>query len=485
MEQVTDHILAAARKVIAVHINYPSRAAQRGRTPEQPSYFLKPSSSLATGSAEAPTTVERPAGCELLGYEGEIALIIGKPARRVGLEDAWSHVEWVTASNDLGVYDLRYADKGSNLRSKGGDGFTPVGPALIAGGRRRPRRDCASAPGTTANSSRTTPPKTCSSRSPGSSPTCPSCSPSKRATSSSPAPPPAPPSPGRATSSRLRCSTTAAGGAAAGLTTGRLATRVEEGTTPFADFGARPKTDDLQREEAYGSREAAGLAPVRGRRRRACPDPGTESQAGERLHRHAVLPAAQARPEQRQHRRPQRHPPGEAGRGPGPDPALRAQPRGPLQDPRRRLQRPEEGHRLRERRRDPRHGGPRRKGHRHHRRHPGPARPGPRRRGHHHRRRRPRLLRRGRHGHAHLLRQPAPRRPGPPAHPVGHGHHHRLRRHHRPARRHHRGRLRRHPGHPAGPRRGTRGRLHRRRNARKRSSPKWWSRATAWTASTR
>ena len=55
MEQVTDHILAAARKVIAVHINYPSRAAQRGRTPAQPSYFLKPSSSLATGSAEAPT----------------------------------------------------------------------------------------------------------------------------------------------------------------------------------------------------------------------------------------------------------------------------------------------------------------------------------------------------------------------------------------------------------------------------------------------
>ena len=132
MEQVTDHILAAARKVIAVHINYPSRAAQRGRTPAQPSYFLKPSSSLAVGSAEAPSTVERPAGCELLGYEGEIALIIGKPARRVGIEDAWSHVEWVTASNDLGVYDLRYADKGSNLRSKGGDGFTPVGPGLIA-----------------------------------------------------------------------------------------------------------------------------------------------------------------------------------------------------------------------------------------------------------------------------------------------------------------------------------------------------------------
>jgi len=44
-----------------------------------------------------------------------------------------------------------------------------------------------------------------------------------------------------------------------GLTTGRLTTTVKEGTTAFADFGAQPKADDLQREEAYGSREAAGL----------------------------------------------------------------------------------------------------------------------------------------------------------------------------------------------------------------------------------
>ena len=127
VELLDDGVLAAARKVIAVHINYPSRAAQRGRTPEQPSYFLKPSSSLAMTGAG----VERPAGCELLAFEGEIALVIGTPARRVGPADAWSHVEWVTAGNDLGVYDLRSADKGSNLRSKGGDGFTPVGPGLL------------------------------------------------------------------------------------------------------------------------------------------------------------------------------------------------------------------------------------------------------------------------------------------------------------------------------------------------------------------
>lgn len=247
MEQVTDHTLAAARKVIAVHINYPSRAAQRGRTPEQPSYFLKPSSSLALSGS----TVERPAGCELLGYEGEIALIIGKPARRVGIEDAWNHVEWVTASNDLGVYDLRWADKGSNLRSKGGDGFTPVGPALIAADAVDP----AGLRIRTWHNGELVQDDT----------TGDLLFPFARLV---------------ADLSQLLTleegdiilTGTPAGASVAKpgdvvevevsageATTGRLVTLVAEGTTPFGDFGAQPRTDDLQREEAYGSRAAAGL----------------------------------------------------------------------------------------------------------------------------------------------------------------------------------------------------------------------------------
>ena len=75
--------------------------------------------------------MERPAGTELLAFEGEIALVIGTSARRVALEQAWEHVAWVTAANDLGLYDLRANDRGSNVRSKGGDGYTPVGPMLI------------------------------------------------------------------------------------------------------------------------------------------------------------------------------------------------------------------------------------------------------------------------------------------------------------------------------------------------------------------
>jgi 2-keto-4-pentenoate hydratase/2-oxohepta-3-ene-1,7-dioic acid hydratase in catechol pathway/regulator of RNase E activity RraA len=114
-------------KIIAVHLSYRSRAAERGRIPAFPSYFLKPSSSLARSGDE----VVRPDGCELLAFEGEIALVIGSEARRVPVSEAWQHVGWVTAANDFGVYDLRYADSGSNLRSKGSDGFTPMGPRLI------------------------------------------------------------------------------------------------------------------------------------------------------------------------------------------------------------------------------------------------------------------------------------------------------------------------------------------------------------------
>lgn len=114
-------------KIIAVHLNYRSRAAERGRDPVYPSYFLKPPSSLAASNAG----VIRPVGCELLAFEGEIALVIGRRTRSVAPENGWAHVGWVTAGNDFAVYDLRYADAGSNLRSKGADGFTPLGPRLL------------------------------------------------------------------------------------------------------------------------------------------------------------------------------------------------------------------------------------------------------------------------------------------------------------------------------------------------------------------
>ena len=114
-------------KIVAVHLNFRSRAEERGRVPSTPSYFFKPPSSLA-GDGDP---VVRPQGCELLCYEGEIAIVIGAAARRVSVADAAACIGWVAAANDLGVYDLRWADRGSNVLAKGQDGFTPVGPELV------------------------------------------------------------------------------------------------------------------------------------------------------------------------------------------------------------------------------------------------------------------------------------------------------------------------------------------------------------------
>lgn len=117
-------------KIVAVHLNYRSRAEERGRVPASPSYFLKPPSSLS-GNGDP---IVRPPGCELLCYEGEIALIIGTAARRVSIAEAEGCIGWISAANDLGVYDLRWADRGSNVLAKGHDGFTPIGPRLVPAG---------------------------------------------------------------------------------------------------------------------------------------------------------------------------------------------------------------------------------------------------------------------------------------------------------------------------------------------------------------
>ncbi|MCP2635059.1 fumarylacetoacetate hydrolase family protein [Microbacterium sp. HD4P20] len=238
-------------KIVAIHLSYASRADQRGRRPQHPSYFFKPSSSVAVSGG----TIERPAGTELLAFEGEIALVIGASARRVGLAEAWSHVAAVTAADDFGLYDLRANDKGSNVRSKGRDGYTPIGPALIDARAVDPAalrlrtwlngdlvQDDTSAgmifpleqlvadlsqhftlepgdvilTGTPAGSSVAVP------------------------------------------GDVVEVEVSVDGGP----TSGRLITTVVQGEAPFdADLGSLPAIDDLQRAEAWGSREAAGLPP--------------------------------------------------------------------------------------------------------------------------------------------------------------------------------------------------------------------------------
>ena len=118
-------------KIVAVHLNYPSRIDEyAARTPEHPSYFLKPPSSLARHGDE----IVRPRGCRYLNYEGEIALVVGRRAKRVSEREALDYVGAYTVANDYGVHDFRHDDRGSMLGVKGQDGFCPIGPDLVDAG---------------------------------------------------------------------------------------------------------------------------------------------------------------------------------------------------------------------------------------------------------------------------------------------------------------------------------------------------------------
>jgi len=126
---VTRPVDLAPTKIVGVHLSYPSRVEEyEAQTPDEPSYFLKPPTTLARHGDE----VVRPRGCRYLNYEGEVAVIVGRRMKRVSQEDALGFVAGYAPANDFGVHDFRHADRGSMLRVKGQDGFCPIGP-VVAG----------------------------------------------------------------------------------------------------------------------------------------------------------------------------------------------------------------------------------------------------------------------------------------------------------------------------------------------------------------
>jgi 5-oxopent-3-ene-1,2,5-tricarboxylate decarboxylase / 2-hydroxyhepta-2,4-diene-1,7-dioate isomerase len=122
---------AEPTKILAVHLTYGSRIREyEARTPPEPSYFLKPPTTLNGHGG----VVRRPAGTRFLNYEGELAVVIGRRMKGVGIDAALDYVAGYTCANDVGLHDFRHADRGSMLRVKGQDGFLPLGPELVEAG---------------------------------------------------------------------------------------------------------------------------------------------------------------------------------------------------------------------------------------------------------------------------------------------------------------------------------------------------------------
>jgi 5-oxopent-3-ene-1,2,5-tricarboxylate decarboxylase / 2-hydroxyhepta-2,4-diene-1,7-dioate isomerase len=115
-------------KIIAVHLTYRSRIDEyAAKVPPAPSYFMKPPTTLNGHRG----TINRPHGARFLNYEGELAVVIGRRMKGVGIDDALDYVAGYAPANDVGLHDFRHADRGAMLRVKGQDGFLPIGPELV------------------------------------------------------------------------------------------------------------------------------------------------------------------------------------------------------------------------------------------------------------------------------------------------------------------------------------------------------------------
>ncbi|MDJ0410849.1 fumarylacetoacetate hydrolase family protein [Rhodococcoides fascians] len=113
-----------ASKVIAIGKNYAAHAAEMGgEAPETPVIFIKPNTSIVGPGAP----IVLPPSSNEVHYEGELAIVIGRPCKDVPASKAYDVVLGYTVANDVSARDHQKHD-GQWTRAKGHDTFCPLGP---------------------------------------------------------------------------------------------------------------------------------------------------------------------------------------------------------------------------------------------------------------------------------------------------------------------------------------------------------------------
>ncbi|GHO81432.1 hypothetical protein KSD_92030 [Ktedonobacter sp. SOSP1-85] len=114
-------------KIICVGLNYRRHAAESGMAvPESPVLFPKYANSFAASGEEVPL----PGNAVQYDYEAELAVVIGRQTRFVGVEEALSSVLGYCNANDLSARELQFRTS-QWLLGKALDKFLPVGPYLV------------------------------------------------------------------------------------------------------------------------------------------------------------------------------------------------------------------------------------------------------------------------------------------------------------------------------------------------------------------
>jgi 2-keto-4-pentenoate hydratase/2-oxohepta-3-ene-1,7-dioic acid hydratase in catechol pathway len=87
-------------KIVCVGLNYEEHRVETGRDKtEQPALFLR----VAESQVGHEQPIVRPRESSHLDFEAEIALVIGRPGRRIAQKDAWQHIAGYSCYNDGSV----------------------------------------------------------------------------------------------------------------------------------------------------------------------------------------------------------------------------------------------------------------------------------------------------------------------------------------------------------------------------------------------
>ncbi len=114
--------------IFALGLNYADHARELAfKAPDEPLVFLKSTQSLCGHLGQT----RRPSGVTYMHYECELAVVIGKTARKVAKANAYQYVAGYTVANDYAIRDYLENYYRPNFRVKSRDCATPLGPWLV------------------------------------------------------------------------------------------------------------------------------------------------------------------------------------------------------------------------------------------------------------------------------------------------------------------------------------------------------------------
>jgi 2-keto-4-pentenoate hydratase/2-oxohepta-3-ene-1,7-dioic acid hydratase in catechol pathway len=114
-------------KLIGIGLNYKDHIEEtKAKTPSEPLLFAM----YANAIIGPEDSIVIPAMSKMIDYEAELAVVIGRRARHVSVENAMDYVAGYTIVNDVSARDLQRND-GQWLRAKSMETFAPMGPFLV------------------------------------------------------------------------------------------------------------------------------------------------------------------------------------------------------------------------------------------------------------------------------------------------------------------------------------------------------------------